>query len=301
MKNARFTGGESGFSLLEMLVAVLLLLIVSGAAFEVLSYYQKNYVSTQLRIDMDSSLRGALELLTQEIDQAGALSFTPRKVTAPPAITASSTAQSVTLDSTTDIFVGEKLLIDAGGFQELVSVAAVDSTTISGIFTQNHTAGARVMAVGVFPQGIMSSSNSTQLQVFGDIYGDGSLTYAQYSCDTTAGTFSRSVTPVMAAPGTASTTNSMSKVLIANVIPNAGGTPCFRYQTQSISGSTFVTSVGITITIQSAQKDPQTNNYITLSKSFLNISPRNVLVALDEANSAIVTRLQPTPTNLPLS
>lgn len=275
-----------------MLVAILLLLIISGTAFQAMSYYQKSYLSTQLRVDMHSSVRAAAELMTQEIGQAGLLSFTPRTLSA--ALTANSAAQSVTLSSTTDIFVGEKLLVDIGSSQELVSATAVTSATVTGVFGKNHASGTTVTAVGIFPQGIMSSSTSTQLRLFGDLYGDGSLQYAQYDCSPGAGTFSRSITPVSAS------SISASQVLIGNVIANPGGTPCFQFQTTSISGTSFVTSVGITISVRTAQRDPQTGAYVTMTKSFLNIAPRNVLAGLDDAQNAIIGRLQPTPPNLPL-
>jgi prepilin-type N-terminal cleavage/methylation domain-containing protein len=283
---------QQGFSLLEMLVAILLLMIISGTAFQALSYYQKNYLSTQLRVDMHSSMRAAMELLTQEIGQAGLLSFSPTKLAGD--VTANTSAQSVTLASTAGIFVGEKLLVDVGSVQELVSATAVTSSTVTGVFSKNHSTGAIVTAVGIFPQGIMSTSTSTRLQLFGDLYADGSLMFAQYDCNPAAGTFSRSITPVSAA------SISASQVLIANVVANPGGTACFQYQTTSISGTTFVTSVGITISVRTAQRDPQTGAYVTMTKSFLNISPRNVLAGLDDAQNAIIGRLQPIPPNLPL-
>jgi len=284
---------DHGFTLLELLVSIILLLIIAGAAFRALSYYQKNYLSTQFRVDMHGGTRAALELMTQEIGQAGLLSFTPRTISAP--VTANTSPQSITLSSVTDIFVGEKLQVDTGGLQEVVSVTAISGSTVTGIFNKNHASGTGVTAVGIFPQGIMSSSTSTQLKLFGDLFGDGTMMYAQYNCDTTVGTLSRSVTPV-----SASSINP-SQVLIADVIPNPGGTPCFQYTTTSISGFTFVTSVAMTISVRTDQRDPQTNAFVTMTKSFLNIAPRNVLAGVDDAQNAIISRLQPTPPNLPLS
>jgi hypothetical protein len=57
----------------------------------------------------------------------------------------------------------------------------------------------------------------------------------------------------------------------------------------------------MTISVQTEQKDPQTKAFVTMTKSFLNIAPRNVLAGLDDAQNAIITRLQPTPPSLPLS
>jgi hypothetical protein len=242
---------------------------------------------------MHSGMRAALELMTQEIGQAGLLSFTQRTVAA--AVAESPNAQSVTLSSVTDIFVGEKLLVDTGTQQELVGVTAIGGSSVTGIFNKNHASGAIVNAYGIFPQGIMSSSSATQLQLFGDLYADGSLVFARYDCDTTAGTLSRSVTPV-----SAGSINS-SQVLVANIIANPGGTACFQYTSVTNSGFTFVTSVAVTLSVRTEQRDPQTNAYVTMTKSFLNLAPRNVLVGLDSAQNAIISRLQPTPPNLPLS
>src|SRR5437660_12257918 len=74
----RFGRKNEGFSLLELLISLAILLTVSGSAFEVLSYYQKAYLSTEMRADVHSGIRAALALMTQEITQAGLLSFAPK-------------------------------------------------------------------------------------------------------------------------------------------------------------------------------------------------------------------------------
>ena len=54
---------NEGFSLLELLISLVILLTVSGSAFEVLSYYQKAYLSTEMRADVHSGIRAALALM----------------------------------------------------------------------------------------------------------------------------------------------------------------------------------------------------------------------------------------------
>ena len=289
---------QNGFSMLEVLISVLIMTVVSGSAFYAANYFQKNAVATQLRMDMHSSMRAALELMTQEIGQAGLLSFNAKTTSA--AITANLAAQTVALSSTADIFVGEKLLVDVDILQEIVAVTNKTSTTISAIFTKNHASGVTVNAIGAFPQGILWSSGgtlstATRLEVVGDLLGDGSLVYVQYNCDTAAGTLSRSVTSVSAAGISASVP------LVQNLTANPGGTACFQYTTTTASGFTFVTSVAVTMSVQTQYQDPQTKSFVTMTKSFLNIAPRNVLAALAAAQASLTDRLQPTPTNLPLT
>src|SRR5262249_49560697 len=103
---------EKGFTLLEMLISVIILLIASGAAFRSLAYYQRSYGSSRLRADMHMGVRSALELMAQEVNQAGLLPFgPPRQLSA--AVSASATAQPVQITSVNSIFVNEKLTIDA--------------------------------------------------------------------------------------------------------------------------------------------------------------------------------------------
>ena len=288
--------------MLEMLVSLAVLLVVSGAAFSALIYYQKSYGSEQLKADMHSSMRGAIELMTQEIGQAGCLNFAPRTLGA--AVTASTSAQTVVLTSPTtvvlpssaaDIFVGEQLLVDTGAAQERVQVMNVLTSSITGVFKNNHLAGAPIAAVGVFPQGILSSSTATQLKIFGDINADGKLVYVQYTCDTAAGTLTRSTTPISAGainPG---------QVLVQNLVPNPGGTACFQYASSVTSnGFTFVPSVAVTMTIQTSERDPQTGQFVTMTKSFLKLASRNILAGLSLAQANQTDSLQPTPPGLPL-
>src|SRR5262245_38726394 len=110
---------DKGLSLIETLVSTVVLLLISGAAFSALEYYLRTYSSNQLRAGIQMGASGALELMAQEIGQAGLLNFTPRLVTA--AVTASQTATTVPLSSTDSIFVGETLTIDNGDNQETVA------------------------------------------------------------------------------------------------------------------------------------------------------------------------------------
>lgn len=288
---------DDGFSLIELMVSMTVLIIVAGATLSALSYSQKMFTAQQTETDMHAGLRGTFELMTQEIGQAGALSFTPKTLTS--AVTGSPSAQNVPMSSTANIFVGEKLTVDIGASQEIVAVTAVTSTQMTGIFTNNHSSGTLVTALGVFPQGVASSSTATSLKLLGDINADSTVSYVQYDCDTTAGTLSRSITTV--APGV--TSRNASQTLLTNLVPNPGGTACFQYGASvTASGFTFVPSVAVSLTVQTSQRDPQSGAFLTMTKSFSNLSSRNILAGLTmaQASPAVTNRLQPTPPGVPL-
>src|SRR5262245_60749589 len=81
---------ESGFSLIELMVATGLLLIVSSIVTNALIQMTNSQKTIWNRTEMHSGIRGATELLQQEIGQAG-------RITLPGAVTlATSAAGSVT-------------------------------------------------------------------------------------------------------------------------------------------------------------------------------------------------------------
>ena len=288
---------ESGFSLVELIVSFTILFFVAGIALTALVASQRIYTSQQSQVDMHAGLRGAFELLTQEIGQAGAINFTP--TTLAHDIHGGSSVQDAPMSSTSNIFVGEKLIVDTGSSQETVSVTSVDATKIRAIFSNDHLNGAVVAARGVLPQGILSSSTATSLQIVGDVNADGTLAYVQYDCDTAAGTLTRSATTI--APGV--TSRNTAQTLLTNLVANPGGNPCFQYATSvSASGFTFIPSVAVSLTVQTSQRDSQTGQFVTMTKSFSNLSSRNILagLAMAQASPAVTNRLQPAPAGLPL-
>lgn len=291
------TKREKGFSLLELMVSVAILLVAMGVVFSAMAYYQKNYQGSQIRSDTYFGIRGASELLSQEIGQAGSVGL-PDTTTSAPVTGNSVLTQTVPLNQANYIFLNEQLLIDAGPKEELVKVTAVSTTpsTITGIFAKDHAAGVPVNALGVFPQGILSSSTGTSLQLFGDTNADGTIYYVEYNCDTTAGTLTRSSTPITATAKNPAQTQTLLDTLTAN--PN--GVPCFTYNSQPSGGYTFVTNVKLTLSLRSSVPDLENGTNFTIIKDFLILSPRNILAGLELANAGVTTRLQPTPPNVPL-
>lgn len=285
---------QSGFSLLELLVSLAILMVIGGAAFRSLIGYQKNYQSTLSQVDMHSGVRSAVELATQEVGQAGVVPN--NSVTLQGSVTGPGST-SVQVSGISGMYVGENLTVDTGTNQELVTITALTSSpaTMTATFTKAHSASAPVQALGVFGQGIMTTSTGTQLRLFGDINADGTLQYVHYDCDYTNNQLTRSVTNI--SPSLPANSNA-GIILVQGLQPNPDGSPCFTYTSTIINGTTYYTSVGLTITTQTATRDPQTNQYILMTKSFLNISPRNVVAAAEMNTANMTTRLQAPPAGL---
>jgi prepilin-type N-terminal cleavage/methylation domain-containing protein len=307
----------AGFSLLELLVSITVLVVISGGVLSVIGFYQKSFGRTEIRSDMYENVRGVAELMEQEIGQAGLVSLPASTLTS--AVAPSVLAQTVNVSSTTSMFVGEQLLVDAGNSEELVTVTALTATTIKAIFAKAHSivpTAPPITALGVFPSGIVppltaDGSTANVMNIFGDINADGSLVYVRYTCtpgtSAAPGTLTRSVTTIV--PGVNAI--SASQTLLSTLIGGAG-LACFQYVSQaSTSGFTFVSNVGFTLSVQATRPDPQTLQYSTMTKSFLNLAPRNVLAGLEWANNNTgITpalcpnnsscRLQATPANVTL-
>lgn len=300
----------SGFTLLELLVSMAVLSLIVGGVISALSSSEQTFARTELGSDMYENVRSVAELLAQEIGQAGLVSLPTTTTSA--AITASVTAQAVNVSSTTSMYVGEQLLVDAGSTnEELVTLTAVTGTSMSGVFIKSHATAAPVTVLGAFPSGIVppgATDGSTSvnepgvsvLNMFGDINGDGTLVYVRYTCDTSAtpGTLTRSVTTIT--PGV--NTIAAAQTLLSTLIANPGGTPCFQYTSYSVGtpSNTYVTNVGLTISVRSLTPDPQTQAYLTMTKSFLDLSPRNVLAGFELGNAGLTNRLQLSPPNVSL-
>jgi Tfp pilus assembly protein PilW len=294
-----------GFSLVELMASMAVLLVISGGMVSAISMSQQTYARTEMKSDMYENVRGVAELMAQEIGQAGLVSLPPTTPTLSAAVAAG--ASAATVSSTTSLYVGEQLLVDAGSAkEELVTLKTIPSTTITinGTFANAHASTAPINVLGVFPNGVVAPgttnpSTANVLNIFGDINADGSLVYVRYTCtpgtSAAPGTLTRSVTIIT--PGV--NTVSASQTLLSTVVGGTGAV-CFQYTTATASGFTFVTNVGFTLSVQATRVDPQTGVYPSMTKSFLNLAPRNVLAGyeLATASPAITNRLQATPPNV---
>ena len=187
---------ESGFSLIELLIATGLLLIISGVVTNALIQMTHSQKTIWNRTEMHSGIRGATELLQQEVGQAGRVtlpsagtillqsSIDASGISMPCTPTATSpywsggvTPTNVQLSSTlglwADVQKGIKLAVFDGDNSETITVQAMNTTTkqITACFSRSHTASVAapkvMMALGGFAEGIVAPSPLYSITVGG--------------------------------------------------------------------------------------------------------------------------------------
>jgi prepilin-type N-terminal cleavage/methylation domain-containing protein len=313
---------EAGFTLVEMIVATGLLLVISSIVTSALLQMTNHQQTIWNRTEMHSGVRGATELLQQEVGQAGRVTLpgaTGAATLTLPIVTAAGTVctpgvpVTATVSSTLGMFVGEWLTTLDGDAAETVAITSITSaTTITACFTQSHLAATTTLrALGGFSSGILApslanGSTANKLKLYGDVNGDGTMVYIEYYCDNgdlgTDGTFNlyRNVVQPFVPFGTPAAVKppvDSSMVLLGNIHPNppdAGGVAraCFVYQ-EPVPG--MVLDVAVTLTVWSQSRDPITKQFQTETKALLNVSPRNVFFTWEFAGLNYMNRIQPMP------
>ena len=314
-------GAHTGFSLLEMLISMVILLGVTAVVMSGLLQTTNTEGTVQNRTEMHASVRSATELLQQEIGQAGRVALPSAQVTLNSPVTTPGIA-TPTVSSAAGMFVGEELVVDTGaGYgttgltgsaQETVKVTAVNTTatpnTFTAVFDLPHLINTPVTVKGGFGTGIVpekaapynmtDGSDGFHLKLYGDINSDGNMVYVEYVCDTTGGNLYRSVSSINAATIAAKT------ILLPNLQPNPpNNAACFVYQEQpagcnsTLGNPCFVTDVAVTLTVQTQLPDPSTGLYQQETKALLNVSPRNVFDAY-QLSTLNNDRVQPMPSTV---
>src|SRR4051812_7508229 len=214
---------EAGFTLAELLVATGLLLVVSSIVTQALLQITHQQQTIWNRTEMHSGVRGATELLQQEVGQAGRISLPNQiKSTAVVGFDPTTIADCQHLNVQLSCVgacvpdaagnpgkASDGLWFDAptnaavlltyldGDNSETIRIEALDTATntIQACFWENHIADAPVVARGSFSNGIMppsvpngpnprpNGSDRNHLKLFGDINGDGKMVYIEYICD----------------------------------------------------------------------------------------------------------------------
>jgi prepilin-type N-terminal cleavage/methylation domain-containing protein len=328
---------QRGFSLLETMVALVILLAVGGIVMSSMVQLMKTQSTIANRTEMHTSVRSATELLQQEIGQAGKVSLAPPNVIVTMGPVVKNLTQSIvwtTPGVTPVVYPNEWLTVDVGNAQETVQVTgSVSSPT--AFFTKDHVVpagltGVPVYSLGAFATGIVppdaasvaagcsnsvlptggnypgitDGSTCSKLKLYGDINDDGNMVYIEYTCvqgtSANPGFLYRNQMPITQAVKPAV---DASKILLTNVLswPTANPVPCFAYQVRQIgpsAGVYGVTNVALTLTVQTQNIDPVTHNQQTETKALLNVGPRNIIEVWGTANLVDATRAQQMPASV---
>jgi len=326
-----------GFTILELIIGMAIFLIISGAVLEGMGRYQANYRTAEVTTAMQQQLRSTMELMAQEIGQAGLQASTveggatggnasfvaPYKITT--VITAAG-SQTVSVTTATGVFgayVGQWLNVVGDASPEVIQITQIPAAnSIQANFGYAHPVANSVVAypLGVFPHGILSDQSNPsatgggKLAMFGEITGAGNGLWAvEYACPATfPGPLTRtmwnlSTNPPAAAsnynlidnvtacyfcwPGVTTAQNPNcptglaapdTVTLAANpaiTCPATGSNP-----TQPTAGSGYctypmITQVGFTITALKTVTISGSSQNVTVSKSYSNVQPRNIITA----------------------
>ncbi len=203
---------DLGFSLLEMLASVAIIMMLMGTIFSFMFQAQKRFQGSLVISESNQTARAAMELMTQEIGQAGYNpQFTNTKTVAS-GVTPAPTGQCVTLSDIIGITPGDWLTVDSGPNYEVVQVLATStgalptstkcgsSNQIRAVFLSYHDAAhgsAMPFPIGSYkfpyPSGMLRSrpvtwgtmnttiSNDHMLAFYGDINADKTIYYVVYS------------------------------------------------------------------------------------------------------------------------
>lgn len=295
---------ERGFTILELVIAVAIMMVISGLMLQGVVDMTRANQDQSNRSEMHAGIRNATALLQQEVGQAGRVAF-PDAVTLSGAVAPGSTWVGV--NSTASMFVGMRLVVGQGNTEEIVTLTGLNtgSNQIQADFSEPHAADSRVMPAGGFgagivPPGMPNGSTASVLKIVGDVNGDGNIVYVEYICDWVGGQLFRNMMPFDAATKPAVT---VEQILMDNLLPNPpdpDGTvpPCFNYQQQFISPQWYVINVAIMTTVRTQDRHPITGEFMVVTKALLNVAPRNVFHSWQMASLGFGNRIQPLPASV---
>lgn len=324
------TKSTHGFTILELMIGMAIFIIISGAVLGAMGQFQINYRTAEVSTQMRQELRSTMDLMAQEIGQAGlqastveggatggdASFVTPYKITT--AITATG-LQNVSVTTASGVFgayVGQWLNVVGDASPELIQITQIPTAnSIQANFGYTHLANSVVAyPLGVFPHGILSDQSNPsatgggKLAMFGEIVGSGNGLWAvEYACPAsfpgplTRTTWNLSTDPPTAAskynlidnvtacyfcwPGVTTAQNPNCPTGLA--APDTVTLPSDACASDTCTYS-MITQVGFTITASETVTISGSPQNITVTKSYSNIQPRNIITA-DKIYNAAVT------------
>ncbi len=291
MKSDYRTSSENGFTMVELLISLLILMVLIGAVVNLFSVAINQHQSEQTSIASTQDARGGLEIMTQEISQAG--SHPGKRTTVSVAYGASDADRTITVSSTSGFMAGDFVDLGNAGAFESVQLTAVGSNTFTGGFAAARNGGdvirlyAQPFLYGVIkPAGLGANSSATvtTLRFFGDVNGDGTIDYVEYVYDAANSEITRSNTAITQA------SINPAVPLIRNVKPNSAQ---FRLYTDSMG---VVTSVRVSLTVQNTWREGNKLQEAQLSSKILIPSAVSAsALQYDVLSKGCVNKIPPTP------
>jgi len=291
---------EYGFSFLEMLISLCILLPIMAGALELFSVGVKQQGSEQSSVEATQDASAGFDMMTMEIAQAGSnsrtfVTSTTGSITGDPYAEA-----SVTVDDSSGFKYGDVIEIydPSTGSTETVQLAAVSTGSITGIFQKSHYTGSRVQLLSLpFLQGVLPPSGLTansdtsvsEIKFFGDIYGDGDMNYAEYVYDSDNAQITRSITPLTAL------SKRPAVPLITNIKANSAE---FILHTDSLN---VITSVTVSLTVENEWETSSKLQEIPLSSKVKIVSAETAsALQLENLHFGPVNTLPSTPSRISL-
>jgi Tfp pilus assembly protein PilW len=250
---------EQGFSLLELVICMLILIPIMGAAMSLFSVGARQQTSEQGSVDVNQEARAGLEMMLTEIAQAGSHGDWITTLTSG---TGGTGSQTVSVASAAGLTAGDWVEIGSGATMETIQLTAVNSNGITAVFNFNHSSGDPVRlfalpyASGIIPpsgMAVNASNTGTSLRFFGDINGNATVQYVEYIYDSANNQITRSITPI------AQSTKNAAIPFVRNVTPNSVQ---FMVNTNGLG---IVTSVNVAFTVQNNSSAETQNQQTQLS------------------------------------
>ena len=285
-----------GFTVMEMLVSICILLPIMAAALKLFTVGVNQQSSEQSSVEANQDATAGFNLMKMEIAQAGSHDIFVETQTIS-TITGSDTyPQSVAVDSTSGLNVGDYIDLVDGIFSETVQITGLSSSTITALFLYNHGSGTTIRFFGfpytqgvLPPSGISPNSDTpvTRLRFFGDIYGDGNLYYAEYVYDSNNARITRSLTPFT------SNSKAQAEPLITHITP---GTARFILHTDQMN---VITSVTVSLTVENQWETASNLEEIELSSRIAIPSAEAASgLMLENMHYQKVNKLPPVPSRI---